>query len=70
MKARFEIFKHSNGAFGFRLVAPNGEIQGGGEGYTRREDAHRGAEDLKRNAAEAEIVDYDYPRPKPPAKDK
>ena len=40
----------------WRLVGVNGEIQCPSEGYTRRQDAVRGAQTAQRNMALAEIV--------------
>jgi uncharacterized protein YegP (UPF0339 family) len=56
-RPRIEVFPHGDGQFGFRLVAANGEIQGGGEGYKTRGNARRGARAAKRNWQAAEIVD-------------
>lgn len=42
---RFEVFPRADEDFGWRLVAANGLIVAGGEGFTRRADAHRGVRD-------------------------
>jgi uncharacterized protein len=55
--ARIEVFQHANKEWGFRLIAGNGETVADGEGYTKRQDAIRGARDFKRLVAGAEIVD-------------
>lgn len=43
----------------WRLTGGNGEIQCPGEGYTRKQDAVRGAEAAQRNMALATIVFLD-----------
>lgn len=57
-----EVFPYGKGQFGFRLVGGNGEIQAGGEGYTRRANARRGAQAAQRNWVRARIVDVEEPR--------
>ncbi len=57
--SEFEVFKDSRSEFRFRLKADTGETVATGEGYTSREDAHRGAEAARRAATSAAVVDFD-----------
>ena len=43
-----EIYRDSAGEWRFRVKGRNGEIVATGEGYTRKHDAERGLEDLRR----------------------
>lgn len=54
----FKIYQRLDGDWAWRLVAGNSEIVAGGEGYTRRADALRGARDMAKNvfAAMAKLV--------------
>lgn len=54
--ARYVVFQ-SKGKWYWRLQAENGEIVGGSEAYTRREDAHRGAIDNQLASQYARVVD-------------
>jgi uncharacterized protein YegP (UPF0339 family) len=55
---RFEIFKDASGEYRWRLRAANQQIIGtAGEGYTRREDAHRAVTAIQVSIAVASIVD-------------
>lgn len=56
-KAAFEIFERSDGLVGLRLRARNGEVQIGAEGYASRAKARRAVEQIRRNAAAADVVD-------------
>ena len=60
---KLEVYKSGGGFYElaparwrWRLVGGNGEIQCPSEGYTRRQDAVRGAQTAQRNMALAEIV--------------
>ncbi len=55
--AKITVYQRIDGQWGWRMVGPNGENQAGGEGYTRKSSAKRGASAFKRNAATAVIVD-------------
>jgi uncharacterized protein YegP (UPF0339 family) len=55
--ARFEINRDAAGEFRFRLVASNGEIITVSEGYTTKDNALKGIESIKQNAAQAVVVD-------------
>jgi uncharacterized protein YegP (UPF0339 family) len=50
-----EVAVQPTGEFGWRFRAANGRINGiGGEGFTRRPDAHRAIGDLLRDVGAAE----------------
>lgn len=53
---RFEIYSDVEKEWRWRLVGKNGEIVATGEGYTRKEDAARGARTTRRLVKDAEIV--------------
>ena len=53
--AKFEINKDVTGEFRFKLVAVNGETIAVSEGYTTKDNALKGIESAKQNAAEAVI---------------
>ena len=58
MAAKFELYKDTKGEFRWRLVASNGQtIATGGEGYKSKESAKEGIESVKKNAAEAPIIE-------------
>ena len=54
---KFEMYQDKAGEFRFRLKARNGEIIGVSEGYTSKANCINGVESVKKNAAEAEIVE-------------
>ena len=54
---KFEMYQDKAGEFRFRLKARNGEIIGVSEGYTTKTNCVNGVESVKKNAAEAEIVE-------------
>jgi len=54
---KFEMYKDKAGEFRFRLKARNGEIIGVSEGYTSKASCLNGIESVKKNSAEAEIVE-------------
>ena len=53
----FEITKDNAGKFRFRLKAGNGEIIAVSEAYESMASAKNGIESVKKNAAEAAVVD-------------
>lgn len=55
MKPYFRIFSGEDGQWYFTLVAANGEVVAGGEGYTTKQSAKDGVEAVRRAAAEAEV---------------
>jgi uncharacterized protein len=57
MAAKFEIFKDKGGEFRFNLKAGNGEVIASSEGYASKASAQHGIESVKKNAADAVVVD-------------
>jgi uncharacterized protein YegP (UPF0339 family) len=57
MAGKFELYEDTAGKFRFRLKAGNGEIIAVGEAYESKASAKKGIDSVKRNAAEAEVVD-------------
>ena len=55
--AKFEVYKDNAGEFRFRLKASNGQIIATGEGYKSKAGVLNGIASIKRNAADAAIVD-------------
>jgi uncharacterized protein YegP (UPF0339 family) len=53
--AKFEVYEDKAGKFRFRLKAGNGEVVAQGEAYESKAGAVKGAEAVKRAAAEAEV---------------
>ncbi len=53
----FEIYEDKKGGCRFRLRAANKEVIGQGEAYSDRTGCNRGVALVKRNAAEAKIVE-------------
>ena len=55
---RFEVYRDKAGEYRWRLLASNGQITAdAGEGYTRREDAHRAIAALLKGISDVVIVD-------------
>jgi uncharacterized protein YegP (UPF0339 family) len=54
---KFELKKTANGQFHFNLKAGNGEIIATSEMYESKASAQNGIDSVKRNAADAEVVD-------------
>jgi len=59
MAGKFEVYKDKKGEYRFRLKAGNGEIIAVGEGYTQKAGCLNCIESIKKNAAEAKIVELD-----------
>jgi uncharacterized protein YegP (UPF0339 family) len=57
MAAKFELKKNAKGQFHFNLKAGNGEIIATSEMYESKASAKNGIESVKKNAADAEVVD-------------
>ena len=55
--AKFEVYKDSTGEFRFRLKARNGQVIATGEGYKTKAGVLNGIDSIKRNAADAAIID-------------
>jgi uncharacterized protein YegP (UPF0339 family) len=55
---KFEIYGDASGSYRWRLVASNGQIvASSGESFASKANARRAAENVKDNAAKAEIVE-------------
>ena len=54
---KFEVYNDKAGEFRFRLKATNGQVIAVSEGYTALKSCLNGIESVKKNAAEAEIVE-------------
>jgi uncharacterized protein len=59
MSAKFEVYEDNAGKHRFRLKSANGEIIAVGEGYTTKNACLNGIESVKKNAAEAAVVETD-----------
>lgn len=57
MAAKFEIFTDKSGQFRFNLKAANGEVIASSEGYASKASAQGGIDSVKKNAADATVVD-------------
>lgn len=57
MAAKFEIKKTAGGQFHFNLKAGNGEIIATSEMYESKASAKNGIDSVKKNAADADVVD-------------
>jgi uncharacterized protein YegP (UPF0339 family) len=57
MAGKFELKSTSNGKFHFVLKAGNGEVIAQSEVYESKASAKNGIESVKKNAADAEVVD-------------
>lgn len=55
---KFEVYRDKKGEYRWRLLASNRQIVAdSGEGYTRREDAHRSIGALLKGISDVVIVD-------------
>ena len=54
---KFEMYVDKAGEYRFRLKARNGTIIAVSEGYTAKASCENGIESVKKNAAEAEVVE-------------
>ena len=54
---KFEVYTDKAGEFRFRLKATNGQVIATGEGYKALAGCLNGIESVKKNAADAEIVE-------------
>ena len=54
---KFEMYQDKAGEYRFRLKAGTGESSGVSEGYTTKANCVNGVESVKKNAADAEIVE-------------
>ncbi|BDZ39407.1 YegP family protein [Microbacterium suwonense] len=59
MAGRFELYEDKSGDWRFRLKAGNGEIIATGQGYASKSGAVNGIDSVRRNAADAEVVEVE-----------
>jgi len=57
MAGKFELYTDKSGEYRFRLKSGNGEVIAISEGYSSRAAALNGIESVRRNAADAEVVE-------------
>lgn len=57
MAGTFELYTDKSGEYRFRLKSGNGEIIALSEGYSSKAGALNGIESVRRNAADAEVVE-------------
>ncbi|WP_435742770.1 YegP family protein [Microbacterium sp. PMB16] len=57
MAGKFELYTDKSGEYRFRLKAGNGEVIAISEGYSSKSGALAGIESVRRNAADAEVVE-------------
>ncbi|MBW8762085.1 MAG: YegP family protein [Microbacterium sp.] len=59
MAGKFELYQDKGGDYRFRLKAGNGEVIATGQGYASKSGALNGIDSVKRNAADAEVVEVE-----------
>lgn len=59
MAGKFELYSDKGGDYRFRLKAGNGEVIATGQGYASKSGALNGIDSVRRNAADAEVVEVD-----------
>ncbi|WP_406246526.1 YegP family protein [Microbacterium sp. M] len=59
MAGKFELYQDKGGDYRFRLKAGNGEVIATGQGYSSKAGALNGIDSVRRNAADAEVVEVD-----------
>jgi uncharacterized protein len=59
MAGKFELYQDKGGDYRFRLKAGNGEVIATGQGYSSKASAKNGIDSVKRNAADAEVVEIE-----------
>lgn len=57
MAGKFEVYQDKGGKYRFRLKASNGQVIATGQGYASKDTCLKGIESIKKNAAEALIVE-------------
>ena len=57
MAGTFELYTDKSGEYRFRLKSGNGEVIAISEGYSSKSGALNGIESVRRNAADAEVVE-------------
>ncbi|WP_282846448.1 YegP family protein [Microbacterium oxydans] len=59
MAGKFELYTDKSGEYRFRLKAGNGEVIAISEGYSSKSAALNGIDSVRRNAADADVVEAD-----------
>ncbi|WP_426622103.1 YegP family protein [Microbacterium sp. As-52] len=59
LAGKFELYTDKSGEYRFRLKAGNGEVIAISEGYSSKSAALNGIDSVRRNAADAEVVEAD-----------
>ena len=59
MAGKFELYQDKGGDWRFRLKAGNGEVIATGQGYASKSGALNGIDSVRRNAADAEVVEVE-----------
>lgn len=59
MAGKFELYTDKSGEYRFRLKAGNGEVIAISESYSSKSAALNGIDSVRRNAADAEVVEAD-----------
>ncbi|MEW1960898.1 YegP family protein [Microbacterium sp. NPDC077644] len=59
MAGKFELYQDKGGDYRFRLKAGNGEVIATGQGYASKSGALNGIDSVRRNAADAEVVEVE-----------
>jgi uncharacterized protein YegP (UPF0339 family) len=59
MSSKFEVYQDKAEQFRFRLKAGNGQVIATGEGYTSKAACLNGIESIKKNAADAKVVEVE-----------
>ncbi|MEJ1090651.1 YegP family protein [Microbacterium istanbulense] len=59
MAGKFELYEDKGGDWRFRLKAGNGEVIATGQGYASKSGALNGIDSVRRNAADAEVVEVE-----------
>ncbi|MBN7793483.1 YegP family protein [Microbacterium esteraromaticum] len=57
MAGKFELYQDKGGDWRFRLKAGNGEVIATGQGYASKSGALNGIDSVRRNAADADVVE-------------
>ena len=59
MAGKFELYEDKGGDWRFRLKAGNGEVIATGQGYASKSGALNGIDSVRRNAADATVVEVE-----------
>jgi len=57
LAGKFEVYVDKSGKYRFRLKASNGQVIASGQGYASKESCLKGIESVKKNVAEASVID-------------